>query len=80
MPDEAEDLIHSSLSKLVEHFDSALIVCTVNEDGRTRLRVRYIGNYYASVGAATEWLADEKAKDAAFHTAQEIAKTRDEEG
>ncbi len=57
--------VNKALLKLAEHFDSVLILCTVNAEGFTRLINRRAGNYYASKGAAQEFLDDEKNKELA---------------
>lgn len=53
-----EHFLDPTIAKLMEEYDSVLILCTKNEGGVTKAAVRRGGNYYASRGLAQEWLDD----------------------
>lgn len=57
MSDSITDIMALALNKVMEHADSALVLVTFkNEDGCTVSRYFSAGNFYASRGAAAEWL------------------------
>lgn len=58
------ELVDDFAEKLSEHFDSVLIICTVYDDG-TKVCCKRRGNYYATKGAVTEWLEEERNRDLA---------------
>lgn len=59
------DLAQEFAAKLSEHFDSVIILCTVQEEGATRVVVKRLGNYYATKGLMQEWLEEEVNEDLA---------------
>lgn len=72
--DITSELIEGHASRLSEHFDSVLIIATKNEECVTRLVVRRRGNYYASKGAAIEWLENESQQELAKEIADKLPK------
>lgn len=65
------DLADECAEKLSEHFESVMIIATVyegpGEEGGSGTRVvcKRRGNYYATKGAVTEWLEEERNRDLA---------------
>lgn len=68
------EIIEGHASRLSEHFDSVLIIATKNENSTTRLCIRRRGNYYASKGAAIEWLESESQQELAKEIADKLPK------
>lgn len=55
------------LAELGEHFDSLQIIGSfVGDDGHTQRVTRGIGNWYARVGAAREFIEMDQAQTTAF--------------
>lgn len=51
--------------RLAEHFQSVVIICTHADPDGTRVVCKRRGNYYATKGAVTEWLEEERNRDLA---------------
>lgn len=64
--------VEGIISRLSEHYDSVLIIATKNEECVTRLLIRRRGNYYASKGAAIEWLESESQQELAKEIAEKL--------
>lgn len=66
MGDAASNLVDECADRLSEHFESVVIIATVYDGNNgTRVACKRRGNYYATKGAITEWLEDERNRDLA---------------
>ncbi len=55
------NLIKAAAAQVEEHFDSVLVIATVNAaDGGTYVQYASKGNCYANIGAAERWLTKQK--------------------
>ena len=57
--EEEQKLVDAASASLAEHFDSVLILVTRKVPGYTHRLESRQGNYYASLGAARVWVAEE---------------------
>lgn len=66
MSQAVSQLADECAAKLLEHLDSVIIIGTVyDSENGTRVICKRSGNYYATKGAITEWLEEERNRDLA---------------
>lgn len=60
MDDKDIDEVEQIAEKIVEKFESVIILVSNNEEGKTRSYAARRGNYFASKGLIIEWLENER--------------------
>ena len=61
---DPRELADKMADDLAEHFESVIIIATRTEGTEgTNVVCKRRGNYYATKGAITEWLEDERNRD-----------------
>lgn len=69
-PEQDGAVLASVSARLMEHFDSALIVVTRHAGGTSMTRQFTAGNWYANFGATKEWVTAQEER-ARVHVRQE---------
>ena len=70
-PKQEAEMLDETLARLGEHFDAVQILATAHDDEGTDYRSQGVGNWYARVGMAREFLKRDFQKDQAIRIRQE---------
>lgn len=60
--DEARKMVEDLAAKLGEHFDSVQVLVSSVEEGGTRCIRSGVGNFYARLGMAQEFIDQDRAR------------------
>lgn len=73
-PEEQLKMLDRHLAELGEHFDAVEILATDTDGEGTSTLIRGIGNYWARIGLAHEFINRQERDDSAVKIAEEIRK------
>jgi hypothetical protein len=76
--EEAENMLEECAAKIGEHFEAVQIMATWTEAGICRHAKRGVGNWYARMGMAHEFIETNKADDQACLIAEKLTPPNDE--
>ena len=76
---EAKEYVEKMATELGEHFDSAQVMVSWNEEGITKSLKRGSGSWYARQGMAHEFITENDSQIQADHIAGELNGPDDED-